>query len=101
MRKGAARWMDAEYDPEDNGGAPKMTLEEAIKKLFENVLDEEDEAVIMPDKALKTGLNSDEQQNRQNEQERNHEEIKEKAEIARNSRKIGVGFTITFTISFY
>lgn len=78
MRKGAARWMDTEYDPEDNGGAPKITLEEAIKKLFENVLDKEDEATIMPNQGLKIDLNSDEQQKRQNEQGWNHEEIEEK-----------------------
>ena len=73
--------MDAEYDPEDNGGAPKMTLEEAIKKLFENVLDNEDETVIMPNKVLEAGLNSDEQQKRQNEQGWNHEKIEEKPRL--------------------
>lgn len=39
MRKSAAKWMDAEYDPD--GGTMQITLESAIKKLFQNVLDEE------------------------------------------------------------
>lgn len=81
MRKGAARWMDAAYDPADNGGAPRMTLEAAIKKLFENVLDEEDEPATLPDEVLETGLNSNGQQKRQNEQGRNHDEIEGKPRL--------------------
>jgi integrase len=77
MRKDAARWMDAGYDPDDNG-APRMTLETAIRKLFENVLDNEDEAVIITEETRETGLYSKEQQKHQNEQRRNHEEIEEK-----------------------
>ena len=39
MRKSAAKWMDSGYDPD--GGAMKITLDSVIKKLFQNVLDEE------------------------------------------------------------
>ena len=38
MRKSAAKWMNAGYDPD--GGSMQITLESAIKKLFQNVLDE-------------------------------------------------------------
>ena len=38
MRKNAAKWMDAGYDPD--GGSMQITLESAKKKLFQNVLDE-------------------------------------------------------------
>ena len=39
MRKSAAKWMDSGYDPD--GGAMQITLDSAIKKLFQNVLDVE------------------------------------------------------------
>lgn len=77
MRKGAARWMDAAYDTENNGGAPKMTLEAAIKKLFENVLDNEDEAVITPDAENRFKLGRTAKTTEWTEW--NHEEIGEKS----------------------
>lgn len=42
MRNGAAKWMDANYDPNGDGGGSGLTLEEAILKLFEIVLDEDE-----------------------------------------------------------
>ncbi len=38
LRDGAATWMDASYRPKHDKANFKMTLDEAIQKLFEHVL---------------------------------------------------------------
>lgn len=42
MRKDTARWMDSDYTPNGPCGNTKITLEKAIQKLFENVLDQDE-----------------------------------------------------------
>lgn len=38
MRKHAAKWMDASFDPDNNKDQKGITLDEAISRLFDNVL---------------------------------------------------------------
>ena len=88
MRDNAARWMDADYDSDNDDGKAKITLDQAIQKLFENILcdnkDESEETKNARNEPRKLDKSTNEphyHQEAQDEQGRNNEQIEEKPRL--------------------
>ena len=80
--------MDADYDPNNDDGKAKITLDQAIQKLFDNILsgnkDEPEETRNACNEPRKLDKNTNEphyHQEEQDEQGRNHEQIEERPRL--------------------